>query len=189
MEGRRLIIEGLATIKSNIRLENFKAARETLGRILHVLQVRACVTAAGPKAQANLKAAWQPAACGLSLVSPHCRTSTATVTGWSWATWSPSGTSSGQICPWKTWQVRVAAYKVQRTCLWVGLNSHEVYEPYFNKLGKTPPVACVWTKGSKCASTLWPRVCVCSVLGVLYSKCIPLTFCCCRYRHSHLPRL
>ncbi|TNM86235.1 hypothetical protein fugu_008506 [Takifugu bimaculatus] len=39
LEGRALIIEGLATIKSNIRLENFKAARETLGRILHVLQV------------------------------------------------------------------------------------------------------------------------------------------------------
>ncbi|XP_029706463.1 von Willebrand factor A domain-containing protein 7 [Takifugu rubripes] len=38
LEGRALIIEGLATIKSNIRLENFKAARETLGRILHVLQ-------------------------------------------------------------------------------------------------------------------------------------------------------
>ncbi|CAG03721.1 unnamed protein product [Tetraodon nigroviridis] len=43
VEGRRLIIEGLATIKSNIRLENFKAARETLGRVLHVLQVRVCV--------------------------------------------------------------------------------------------------------------------------------------------------
>lgn len=42
LEGRALIIEGLATIKSNIRLENFKAARETLGRSLHVLQVRGC---------------------------------------------------------------------------------------------------------------------------------------------------
>lgn len=51
VEGRWLIIEGLATIKSNIRLQNFKAARETLGRTLHVLQVRVCVTAAGLKAQ------------------------------------------------------------------------------------------------------------------------------------------
>lgn len=42
VEGRSLIVEGLATIKSNIRLGNFKAARETLGRILHVLQVRVC---------------------------------------------------------------------------------------------------------------------------------------------------
>ncbi|XP_041838691.1 LOW QUALITY PROTEIN: von Willebrand factor A domain-containing protein 7-like [Melanotaenia boesemani] len=38
LEGRRLITEGMATIKANIRKENFKAARETLGRILHTLQ-------------------------------------------------------------------------------------------------------------------------------------------------------
>uniref|UniRef100_A0A3Q3WK07 Uncharacterized protein n=1 Tax=Mola mola TaxID=94237 RepID=A0A3Q3WK07_MOLML len=37
-KGRALIIEGMGTIKANIRQENFQAARETLGRILHVLQ-------------------------------------------------------------------------------------------------------------------------------------------------------
>ncbi|XP_013865688.1 von Willebrand factor A domain-containing protein 7 [Austrofundulus limnaeus] len=38
LEGRGLIMEGLVAIKANIREENFKAARETLGRILHTLQ-------------------------------------------------------------------------------------------------------------------------------------------------------
>ncbi|XP_029295623.1 von Willebrand factor A domain-containing protein 7 [Cottoperca gobio] len=38
VEGRSLIIEGMAAIKANIRKENFQAARETLGRILHTLQ-------------------------------------------------------------------------------------------------------------------------------------------------------
>ncbi|XP_059184933.1 von Willebrand factor A domain-containing protein 7 [Centropristis striata] len=38
LEGRSLITEGMATIKANIRSENFQAARETLGRILHTLQ-------------------------------------------------------------------------------------------------------------------------------------------------------
>ncbi|XP_037327460.2 von Willebrand factor A domain-containing protein 7-like isoform X1 [Pungitius pungitius] len=37
-EGRGLIIEGLVAIKANIREENFQAARETLGRVLHTLQ-------------------------------------------------------------------------------------------------------------------------------------------------------
>ncbi|XP_072240337.1 von Willebrand factor A domain-containing protein 7 [Leuresthes tenuis] len=37
-EGRSLITSGMAAIKANIRKENFKAARETLGRILHTLQ-------------------------------------------------------------------------------------------------------------------------------------------------------
>ncbi|CAN9509884.1 unnamed protein product [Ophioblennius macclurei] len=37
-EGRSLITEGLVAIKANVRKENFKAARETLGRILHTLQ-------------------------------------------------------------------------------------------------------------------------------------------------------
>ncbi|XP_037328876.2 von Willebrand factor A domain-containing protein 7 [Pungitius pungitius] len=37
-EGRGLIIEGLVAIKANIRKENFQAARETLGRVLHTLQ-------------------------------------------------------------------------------------------------------------------------------------------------------
>lgn len=40
LEGRGLIIEGMAAIKANIREENFHAARETLGKILHTLQVR-----------------------------------------------------------------------------------------------------------------------------------------------------
>lgn len=40
IEGRRLITEGVVAIKANIRNENFKAARETLGRVLHTLQVR-----------------------------------------------------------------------------------------------------------------------------------------------------
>lgn len=39
LEGRGLIIEGLVAIKANIREENFQAARETLGRVLHTLQV------------------------------------------------------------------------------------------------------------------------------------------------------
>uniref|UniRef100_A0A3Q1H4H9 von Willebrand factor A domain containing 11 n=1 Tax=Acanthochromis polyacanthus TaxID=80966 RepID=A0A3Q1H4H9_9TELE len=38
LEGRSLITEGTAAIKANIREENFQAARETLGRVLHTLQ-------------------------------------------------------------------------------------------------------------------------------------------------------
>ncbi|XP_070684397.1 von Willebrand factor A domain-containing protein 7-like [Pempheris klunzingeri] len=38
LEGRGLIREGMASIKANIRKENFQAARETLGRVLHTLQ-------------------------------------------------------------------------------------------------------------------------------------------------------
>ncbi|XP_061580815.1 von Willebrand factor A domain-containing protein 7 isoform X2 [Cololabis saira] len=37
-EGRGLITEGIAAIKASIRQENFQAARETLGRVLHTLQ-------------------------------------------------------------------------------------------------------------------------------------------------------
>ncbi|KAM4750227.1 von Willebrand factor A domain-containing protein 7 [Anableps anableps] len=38
LEGRGLITEGVVAIKANIRKENFKAARETLGRVLHTIQ-------------------------------------------------------------------------------------------------------------------------------------------------------
>uniref|UniRef100_A0AAQ5ZGZ9 von Willebrand factor A domain containing 11 n=2 Tax=Amphiprion ocellaris TaxID=80972 RepID=A0AAQ5ZGZ9_AMPOC len=38
LEGRSLITQGMAAIKANIRKENFQAARETLGRVLHTLQ-------------------------------------------------------------------------------------------------------------------------------------------------------
>ncbi|XP_014876907.1 von Willebrand factor A domain-containing protein 7 isoform X1 [Poecilia latipinna] len=38
LEGRGLITEGVVAIKANIQKENFKAARETLGRVLHTLQ-------------------------------------------------------------------------------------------------------------------------------------------------------
>ncbi|KAF7655978.1 hypothetical protein LDENG_00047630 [Lucifuga dentata] len=38
LEGRHLIMKGMASIKANIRNENFQAARETLGRVLHTLQ-------------------------------------------------------------------------------------------------------------------------------------------------------
>ncbi|XP_040891924.1 von Willebrand factor A domain-containing protein 7 [Toxotes jaculatrix] len=38
LEGRGLITEGMVAIKANIRKENFQAARETLGRVLHTLQ-------------------------------------------------------------------------------------------------------------------------------------------------------
>ncbi|KAM9314784.1 von Willebrand factor A domain-containing protein 7-like [Pholidichthys leucotaenia] len=38
LEGRRLITTGTAATKANCRSENFKAARETLGRVLHTLQ-------------------------------------------------------------------------------------------------------------------------------------------------------
>ncbi|CAL9700815.1 unnamed protein product [Knipowitschia caucasica] len=38
LEGRGLITEGVVAIKANIRNENFQAARETLGKVLHVLQ-------------------------------------------------------------------------------------------------------------------------------------------------------
>uniref|UniRef100_A0A665WD84 von Willebrand factor A domain-containing protein 7-like n=1 Tax=Echeneis naucrates TaxID=173247 RepID=A0A665WD84_ECHNA len=38
LQGRSLITDGMVTIKANIRKENFKAARETLGRVLHTLQ-------------------------------------------------------------------------------------------------------------------------------------------------------
>uniref|UniRef100_A0AAZ3R5M4 VWA7 N-terminal domain-containing protein n=1 Tax=Oncorhynchus tshawytscha TaxID=74940 RepID=A0AAZ3R5M4_ONCTS len=37
-EGRRLITDGVASIKANVQRENFQAARETLGRVLHTLQ-------------------------------------------------------------------------------------------------------------------------------------------------------
>ncbi|XP_050924883.1 von Willebrand factor A domain-containing protein 7-like [Lates calcarifer] len=36
--GRRLITEGMVAIKTNVRWENFQAARETLGKVLHTLQ-------------------------------------------------------------------------------------------------------------------------------------------------------
>ncbi|XP_060950440.1 von Willebrand factor A domain-containing protein 7 [Limanda limanda] len=38
LEGRGLITEGMVAIRANIRKENFQAARETLGRVLHTLQ-------------------------------------------------------------------------------------------------------------------------------------------------------
>ncbi|XP_008406129.1 von Willebrand factor A domain-containing protein 7 isoform X2 [Poecilia reticulata] len=38
LEGRGLITEGVVAIKANIQKENFKAARETLGRVLHTVQ-------------------------------------------------------------------------------------------------------------------------------------------------------
>ncbi|XP_074484871.1 von Willebrand factor A domain-containing protein 7-like isoform X2 [Sebastes fasciatus] len=38
LEGRSLIMEGMGAIKAAIRMENFQAARETLGRVLHTLQ-------------------------------------------------------------------------------------------------------------------------------------------------------
>ncbi|XP_038570271.1 von Willebrand factor A domain-containing protein 7-like [Micropterus salmoides] len=37
-EGRGLITEGMVAIKANIQKENYQAARETLGRVLHTLQ-------------------------------------------------------------------------------------------------------------------------------------------------------
>ncbi|XP_045578943.1 von Willebrand factor A domain-containing protein 7 isoform X1 [Salmo salar] len=37
-EGRRLITDGVVSIKANVQRENFQAARETLGRVLHTLQ-------------------------------------------------------------------------------------------------------------------------------------------------------
>ncbi|KAM9792587.1 von Willebrand factor A domain-containing protein 7-like [Neosynchiropus ocellatus] len=38
LKGRGLIMERLASIKANVRSENYRAARESLGTILHVLQ-------------------------------------------------------------------------------------------------------------------------------------------------------
>lgn len=38
LEGRGLIMQGMGAIKAAIRKENFQAARETLGRVLHTLQ-------------------------------------------------------------------------------------------------------------------------------------------------------
>ncbi|XP_056228230.1 von Willebrand factor A domain-containing protein 7-like [Seriola aureovittata] len=38
LQGRGLITEGMVAIKANIRKDNFQAARETLGRVLHTLQ-------------------------------------------------------------------------------------------------------------------------------------------------------
>ena len=38
-EGRGLITEGVASIKASIASKNYQAARETLGRVLHTLQV------------------------------------------------------------------------------------------------------------------------------------------------------
>lgn len=39
-EGHSLISQGVASVKANIRKDNLQAARETLGRVLHTLQVR-----------------------------------------------------------------------------------------------------------------------------------------------------
>lgn len=39
LQGRSLITQGMVAIKANIRIDNFRAARETLGKILHTLQV------------------------------------------------------------------------------------------------------------------------------------------------------
>ncbi|XP_026215482.1 von Willebrand factor A domain-containing protein 7 isoform X2 [Anabas testudineus] len=38
LQGRSLITQGMVAIKANIRIDNFRAARETLGKILHTLQ-------------------------------------------------------------------------------------------------------------------------------------------------------
>ncbi|KAM4603595.1 von Willebrand factor A domain-containing protein 7 [Polymixia lowei] len=38
LEGRGLITEGVASIKANVRNDNFQGAREALGRVLHTLQ-------------------------------------------------------------------------------------------------------------------------------------------------------
>ncbi|KAF3687217.1 von Willebrand factor A domain-containing protein 7 Protein G7c Precursor [Channa argus] len=38
LQGRGLILDGMAAIKANIRNDNFQAAREMLGRVLHTLQ-------------------------------------------------------------------------------------------------------------------------------------------------------
>ncbi|XP_053183327.1 von Willebrand factor A domain-containing protein 7-like [Scomber japonicus] len=38
LEGRSLIVEGMAAIKANVHQDDFQAARETLGRVLHTLQ-------------------------------------------------------------------------------------------------------------------------------------------------------
>lgn len=40
IEGRALITQGMGVIKANVKKANFQAARETLGRVLHTLQVR-----------------------------------------------------------------------------------------------------------------------------------------------------
>ncbi|XP_048052804.1 von Willebrand factor A domain-containing protein 7-like [Megalobrama amblycephala] len=37
-EGRNLIIQGIAAIKANVRIDNLQSARETLGRVCHTLQ-------------------------------------------------------------------------------------------------------------------------------------------------------
>lgn len=39
-EGHSLISQGVTSVKANIRKDNLQAARETLGRVLHTLQVR-----------------------------------------------------------------------------------------------------------------------------------------------------
>ncbi|KAK9981269.1 hypothetical protein ABG768_000822 [Culter alburnus] len=38
IEGRNLIIQGIAAIKANVRTDNLQSARETLGRVCHTLQ-------------------------------------------------------------------------------------------------------------------------------------------------------
>lgn len=40
LEGRSLITQGMVAVKANVHNENFQAARTTLGRVLHTLQVR-----------------------------------------------------------------------------------------------------------------------------------------------------
>lgn len=39
MEGRKIITDGLSAVKASNKRENFEAAREKLGKILHTLQV------------------------------------------------------------------------------------------------------------------------------------------------------
>lgn len=40
VQARTLITEGTVHVKASVRKENFQAARETLGRVCHTLQVR-----------------------------------------------------------------------------------------------------------------------------------------------------
>lgn len=39
VQARTLITEGTVSVKASVRKENFQAARETLGRVCHTLQV------------------------------------------------------------------------------------------------------------------------------------------------------
>lgn len=83
ISGRKIITEGLRAVKASNRLEDYEAAREKLGEILHPLQVIHNFS----KNQYRFKH-WFTFRDIIHLLLSCYRISTVTVTGWKWGTTS-----------------------------------------------------------------------------------------------------